>query len=472
MDKQNMSTLEKALKINLDQSIYGTLAEIGAGQEVARHFFQAGAAAGTVAKTISAYDMQISDSIYGQVSCGRYVSRSRVETMVNHEYDLLIKRLDNKRPENTTFFSFADTVAARSYKTNRECHGWVGIKLQLQPGADPCEIIMHVRMFDGSNQAQQHALGVLGINLIYGAFYYHHSPLELINSLSEDLGGDRIEIDYIHFSGPQFNDIDNRLMVLYLVESGLANAALFNMDGQASLASEELYKKDVLALRGTFRPVTNVNVDMVQKGLKQFVETEGGDPDKVEVIFEMNMASFINEPGFGRKEMLNRIELLTRLGYKVMITHYLRYFRLSEYFAHFCRGRIRFLTSVDNVKTIFEERYYHAEEGGLLAACGKLFTRDTKLYVYPNLLNNGQLQTLRDIPVPENLSHLFMHLLDNGKMVDFEDHSDEIRTFNSHELVTKISLGDTSWFNDVPESVQEMIVERNLFGYRSLVTPL
>ena len=235
MKKPSMGTLEKALKINLDSAKYGTIAEIGAGQEVARHFFQAGAAAGTIAKTISAYDMKVSDSIYGQESCGRYVSRSRAEKMIDYEYDLLMKRLHEERPQNTTFFAFADTVTARGYNSTSECHGWLSIKFQLEPGFEPCEIMLHVRMFDNSNQAQQHAVGVLGVNLIYGAFYHYKNPQELIDSLSEGLGGDRIEIDYINFKGPQFMNVDNRLMVLHLVESGLANAALFLPEERAWL---------------------------------------------------------------------------------------------------------------------------------------------------------------------------------------------------------------------------------------------
>lgn len=466
MNEPKMGTLEKALKLNLDSAIYGTIAEIGAGQEVSRHFFQAGAAAGTVAKTISAYDMQVSDSIYGQESCGRYVSRSRAEKMIAYEYDLLVARLKDTRPDNTTFFAFADTVTARGYNSTNECHGWLSIKFQLEPGFEPCEIMLHVRMFDRSNRAQQHAIGVLGVNLIYGAFYHYNDPCKMINTLADDLGEDRIEIDYINFSGPQFKDIDNRLMALYLVESGLASAALFLPEGKASLASEELYKKDVLALRGTFRPVTNINVDMAEKGLQQFIETEGGDPDKTEVIFEMNMATFIDAPDYGAADMLNRIDMISKLGYKVIVSHYLRYFRLSEYFSHFCRGRTRFLTSVDNIKTIFEEHYYQPEEGGLLAACGKLFSSNTKLYVYPNLLANGEIQTLKDIPIADNLTHLFMHLTENNNMIDFDNYSDDLRAFQSHEVSAKIAIGDTSWFNDVPDIVREAIIENKLFGYK------
>ena len=472
MNKPAMGALEKALKINLDPTKYGTIAEIGAGQEVARHFFQAGAAAGTIAKTISAYDMKVSDSIYGQESCRRYVSRSRAQKMIDYEYDLLIKRLHEERPENSTFFSFADTVTARSYNSNGECHGWLAIKLQLEPGAEPCEIMLHVRMFDNSNQAQQHAIGVLGVNLIYGAFYHYKSPQKLINSLSEGLGGDRIEIDYINFKGPQFNNVDNQQMVLHLVESGLANAVMFLPKGEASLASEELYKKDVLALRGTFRPVTKVNVDMAEKGLEQFISTENGDKEKTEIIFEMNMATYIDAPEYGSKDMLNRISLINTLGYKVIVSHYLRYFRLSEYFAHFCRGRTRFITSVDNVKTIFEEHYYQQEEGGLLAACGKLFSNSTKLYVYPNLLANGKLQTLKDIAIADNLKHLFLHLIENNKMIDFENYSKDLKAFHSHEVAAKISLGDNSWKDDVPDIVAEQIIKNKMFGYKKEIALL
>ena len=472
MNEIKMGTLEKALKINLDTTKYGTVAEIGAGQEVSRNFFQAGAAAGTIAKTISAYDMKVSDSIYGPEASGRYVSQSRAKKMINYEFDLLEDRLKEVRPADTTFFALADTVAARSYNSNRECHGWVGIKFMAEPGSAPCEIMLHVRMFDNSNQAQQHALGVLGVNLIYGAFYHYKNPKTLIDSLTDGLTGDRIEVDYLNFSGPQFEKTDNRLMVLHLVETGLSNAALFLPGKKTSLASEALYKKDILALRGTFRPVTNVNLDIAQKGLKQFIETENGDPEKTEVIFEMNMATFIDTPDHGSKDMLNRIDLITQLGYKVIVSHYLRYFRLSEYFAHFCRGRIRFLTSVDNIKTIFDERYYQPEEGGLLGACGKLFSNNTKLYVYPNLLDDGTIQSLSEVPIADNIKHLYQHLTENNEMIDYDHHSDNLKVIHSHEVALKISLGDNSWENDVPPSVSKSIIEKKLYGHKMEPTVL
>jgi hypothetical protein len=466
MVKHNMGTIEKALKINLDPNIYGTIAEIGAGQEVARHFFQAGAAAGTVAKTISAYDMQVSDSIYGQESCGRYVSRSRAKKMIDYEYDLLVARLKDIRPPETTYFAFADTIVARSYKSRGECHGWLAIKLQLTPNEEPSEIILHIRLFDQSNKAQQTAVGILGINLIHAAFYHHNDVRKLVDSLMEELSWERVEIDYINFKGPGFKDVDNRLISLYLIESRVANAVMFLPDGKTSLASEDLYKKDIIAIRGVFRPITNIHIDMAQKGLKQFIETEHAKAETTEVIFEMNMATYIDQPNYGASDMLARIDLINSLGYKVLVTHFLRYFRLSEYLKYFCKKRIRFLTSVNNIKAIFNEQFYQSEEGGLLGACGKLFSNDTRLYVYPNLVPNSDIQTLSSIDIADNIKHLFLHLLLNNKIVDFNEHSLE-RPFLVNEIITKIALGDKSWIEYVPQEVASLIIEKRLFGYNS-----
>src|SRR6266702_3802132 len=221
--EMEVGTDKKALQINLDVSKYGTFAEIGAGQEVARRFFRVGGAASTIAKTMSAYDMTFSDAIYGPTD--RYVSRVRLRTMLDHEYDLLLERLNAKLGDERTFFVFADTVAARSFKQHNESHGWLGVRFQTQPHGEPSQIIIHVRMLDETNVDQQEALGVIGVNLIYGAFFYAE-PEKLISSLQENLAPGRIEVDIIKFSGPLFCKIDNRLMSLQLVSQGLTSAVM------------------------------------------------------------------------------------------------------------------------------------------------------------------------------------------------------------------------------------------------------
>ncbi|MCK9469392.1 MAG: hypothetical protein M0Q49_08240, partial [Porticoccaceae bacterium] len=247
--KIKLSTEQKALEINLDEQKYGTIVEIGAGQEVARQFFNAGAAAGTIAKTSSAYDMQISDAIYGKAE--RYVSLERVRQMMDHEFDLLIERLAQRRSRNTTYFTYAATVTARSYRQTSECHGWIGLKLQMYPGAPASEIVMHVRMMDDTNKLQSEALGILGVNLIYGAFFAPLKPKALIEGLLDNLEPDRIEVDLINFSGPYFEEVDNRLMNLHLVRSWCCRAVMFDSTNQPVVPGTELRRKNTLVLRGS-----------------------------------------------------------------------------------------------------------------------------------------------------------------------------------------------------------------------------
>ncbi|HSR01868.1 MAG TPA: hypothetical protein VLM20_03675, partial [Methylophilaceae bacterium] len=261
-------TQEKALKVNLDERRYGSFAEIGAGQEVVRWFFRAGGAAGTVAKSICAYDMKVSDTIYG--NCERYVSRERLQAMLDIEQGLNHHNLKALRGDTTAFFAFADTVSARNFAGTNECHGWMGVKFQAHPRDEESQIIIHVRMWDNDAKAQQEALGIVGTNLVYGACFLHHEPEELLESLLDGLSTNRIEIDMIEFSGIAFRNVDNRIMSLHLVELGLTDAAMFSANGEVLQPSSILRKKPVLVERGRFRPITHVNVDMLECALKQF----------------------------------------------------------------------------------------------------------------------------------------------------------------------------------------------------------
>src|SRR3569833_271646 len=238
-----ISTRQKALNINLSARKYGTFAEIGAGQEVVRWFFRVGGASGTVAKSMSAYDMTFSDAIYG--ACTRYVSRERLEKMLDHEYDLLKERLDAQRGEHTEFFVFADTVRARSFQGTNECHGWKGVRIQTAPHAAPDQILIHVRMLDRENVQQQEALGIVGLNLIHAAFYRYQDPDAILEELLDGLSTERIEVDLVQFSGPSNHDIDQRLMSLKLVQLGLSNAAMFAANGEILQPSEVLHKKPI-----------------------------------------------------------------------------------------------------------------------------------------------------------------------------------------------------------------------------------
>ncbi|MCF6175941.1 MAG: hypothetical protein L3J71_09245 [Victivallaceae bacterium] len=425
---EKLSTIQKALRINLDTNHYGTIAEIGAGQEVSRFFFQAGAAANTIAKTMSAYDMQISDSIYGD--CSRYVSRDRVEMMIKREYELLIERL-TARPADTTFFSFANTVAARGYKDDGNNHGWIGLKFQLQPHGEPNEIIIHVQMHDKTNQQQQAALGILGVNLIYGAYHHWSDTRKLIESLLDDLGWERIEIDYINVSGPQFAGVDNRLLILHLLTIGHTEAALFSADGSTTLASEFLYKKDVIALRGLFNPPTELNVNMAQHALSKFISEENTSTEQTETLFEMNIRPFMAGNILDGREILSRIDMFASMGYPVLVTRFMRYFRLNEFFTALTQGRVRFIVSVDNIEQIFDAKYYEGQTGGILIATGQLFSSDTKLYVYPNKMADGTLRTLDDVNIQPELELLYLHLMRNNRIIPIKECPFELPLFSA-----------------------------------------
>ncbi len=458
-------TLQKALQLNLNPNRYGTIAEIGAGQEVARFFFQAGGAAGTVAKTMSAYDMQVSDSIYGEST--RYVSKERVQTMVDREFGLLIDRLKSIRAPETTYFAFADTVAARGYKSDRECHGWIGIKFQLIPGGEPNEIILHVRLHDKTNQQQQTALGVLGVNLIYGAFEHWSDPRKLIETLLDEVSWERTEIDYIYFNGPQFVGIDNRLMMLHLVTVGHTEAAMFDANGEPVIPAEVLYKKDVLVLRGNFRPPTNLHFDMVNRSMEKFIKEEGGDRESSLTLFEMNMRSFMAGNVLDGRELLARMDMMAAMGYPVLISRYLRYFRLNEFLATFCQGKVRFVLSVANIETIFDDKYYEGYEGGTLLATGQLFSRDVKLYVYPSMSADKVCTGLDDIKIDASVELLYEHLIRNERILSLQPSSEETRFPDSEEVLEKIAGGTDDWCDAVPQRVADVIKNKKLFGYTS-----
>ncbi|MDC9728175.1 MAG: hypothetical protein PSN04_02460 [Methyloprofundus sp.] len=466
-DKEKVaSTLAKALEINLDSCKYGSIVEIGAGQEVARNFFKAGAAAGTIAKTMSAYDMQVSDDIYGAEETKRYVSRSRLMKMLDKEYEGVTNLLTEVRPKNTTFFSYAATVTAKSYLQKNECHGWIGIRLQLYPQAAPSEIILHVRMLDNEGGAQQEALGILGVNLIHSAFNYFTKPKQIIESLLDNIGNERIEVDMISFSGPYFEETENRLMNLHLVHSHLTHAIMFNPKGEVQVPSELFYKQNILLIRGTFTPVTKVHQDMVRCGQQQFHEIEHINANKTLVIAELTMASLTVGNEINDADFLARVDMLNTQGYTVMISSYLRYFRLREYFRRYTKQQIGMILGISNLDLIFTENYYEGLEGGILEAFAKLFPDNTRLYIYP-LKSAGQekLVTVDNFQPPKNLLHLYKHLIENGYLIGLNNVDEKLLDINLANILTKIQKGRGDWEKDVPEVIAEAIIKKKLLGF-------
>jgi len=463
---KTLTTEQKALTINLDKHKYGTIAEIGAGQEVARQFFQVGAAAGTIAKAVSAYDMQFSDAIYGEA--GRYVSRERLQQMLAKEFELIVERLSSVRPKNSTYFSYAATVTAKSYINDNECHGWIGIRIQLHPGAEPSDIVMHVRMLDENNAAQCDALGILGVNLIYGVYHYYNNPEWLIESLTDNLGYDRIEVDVINFAGPYFAEVENRLMNLHLINSWLTRAVIFNPAGEVVVPGELFYKKSVLVIRGSFKPITKVNVDMIEYGLKQFDQLENVNKDRVTTLAEITLNTLIAGDKVDYADFLARVDMLASLGYTVMISDYVRFFRLRAYLRRYTQRQIGIVLSARDFEYLFDEKYYDGLEGGILEAFGKLFPDNTHVYVYPaRSQTDDELTTLHNVTVPDHLQHLLAHVIENKLMSAFEHYDEGHLHIDSRDVLARLQAGRGEWENDVPESIAQQIIERRLLGFDS-----
>lgn len=490
--KELLTTNRKALTINLDERKYGTFAEIGAGQEVARVFFQAGGASGTIAKTISAYDMNFSDAIYGKAP--RYVSRERLDLMLNHEFNLLRERLATQRGERTEFFVFADTVATKGYKGTNDAHGWLGVRFQTEPGGAPSEVLLHVRMWDKENVLQQEALGIAGTNLIYATFYYRADPKRFIESLVDNLGVQRLEVDMLQFSGPAFAEVDNRLMSLYLVQYGLTNAVMFGPGGEVLQPSEVLYKKAVLVERGSFRPVTHVNVDMLNCATAQFVQEPEVKGKDVVVLMEITMNNLLAAGALDAPDFLSRVDLLGELGFTTMISNYSEYYRLTSYFRRYTKEMIGVTLGINNLLEIFNEKYYEHLEGGILESFGRMFKNAVKLYVYPmrqeafdRYLTAGGvaapgaayghafaasvLITARNLHIADHLRNLYDHLLENHYLAPIIGYDRDILGIISSDVLGRIRDGDASWEQMVPSSVAAAIKKRRLFGYAAPPAP-
>ena len=461
MAYEKLDTNQKAQQINVDANRYGTFAEIGAGQEVVRWFFRAGSAAGTVAKTISAYDMAVSDAIYGPTDY--YVSRQRLRAMLDYEYDLLLERLDKTRGGKTAFFVFADTVATR----REEGQGWLGIRFQAESGSDPSEIIIHVRMLDKESVRQQEALGVIGVNLVHGAFYSHREPEALMRSLLDNLTWERVEVDMIRFSGPAFARVDNRLMALQLVQQDLTEAAMFTAKGEAVQWAEVLHKKPALVQRGSFHPVTKATLDVLEQALEQFVREPELQSETPVVLMEMTLRHLTTGEGIDEQDFLNRADMLSALGKTVLISNFRRFHRLAAYLSRYTKQPIGLALGASKLGEIFDESFYNESDGGLLGGLGQLFKSPARLYVYPHLnLETGQKLTVENYPVPPHLKHLYAYLVENRFIQGIRNQSADLLSIRSRDVLARIQSGDASWEQLVPPVIAEIIKRDRLFGYR------
>ena len=468
---KDLGTKQKALAINLDPQIYGSFAEIGAGQDVAANFFKAGASSGTIAKTMSAYDMTFSDAIYGAQQLRRYVSEPRLISMLDHEYGLLIERLAEQRGNTTTFFAFSGTFSALNYYKTNEGHGWMGVRFQLEPNGILHDVVIHVKLLDNDNNLQQQAVGVLGVNLIYACFYYHTNPHVFLMSLMDNLSKDRIQIDMIRFEGPNFSKVDNRLMSLYLVRYGFSDAAVFGPDGKNQQPSEVLYKKHIVVIRGRFRPIINVHLDMLRTGVKQFMQEPDVDKANVMVITELTLQSLKERNAdeaaeIDEKDFLDRVDILCSLGQTVLISNFHEYYKLVAYLSKITKLKLGVVLGYPNLEYIFSEEHYQDLPGGILESFATLFSRKVKLFIYPTLRDGVIWNCLRFYP-PPHLIDLYRYLITNNKIEDIRHYNENNLNVQTDKVLQLIKQGAEGWEDYVPAEVVTMIKDRRLFGYAS-----
>lgn len=467
--RQIPTTKDKALRINLNDHIYGTFAEIGAGQETVRHFFRAGGASGTIAKAMSAYDKVFSDEIYGIEQDGRYVTENRLRKMLDYEINLMTERLPRDKNPDKLFFAYANTVTTIDFAKKFKGHGWVGIKYQTESDQEFNEIILHVRFKENSSLLQQETLGVLGVNLIYSAFYRYYDPKKIIDYLYDHIDMDRLEIDTINFSGPLFKDTDNRLMSLHLVKIGATDAVMFGPDGKSLLPAAVLYKKNILAHRGSFRPVTKVNMDIAEKANELFQQEPTVKKNNTIVFFEITLSNLRSEGDIDEKDFLDRADLLCSLKQTVMISNFQEYYKLVDYLSLYTSNTISLGLGINNLYDIFDSKFYTELSGGILAALGSIFTKDIRLYVYPMLKGESEkATTTKNLEIHQKVAELYNYFIHQGKIKDITDVNLSLMDVFSRDILKHIKCHEIGWEDKLPDGVADLIKSKHLFGYQDL----
>ena len=466
MAKEILSTTRKALEINLDERFYGSIAEIGGGQEVARTFFQAGGASGTIAKSISAYDMAFSDVLYGKDKNERYVSQIRLRRMLSKEYEEIIKILGEKRGNRNCFFVFANTVTTLNFHKTNESHGWLGMRFQLGYCQKPNEVVIHVKLLENDNLLQQNTLGVIGINLIYACLYYHEYPVDFLQSLMNDLNSDRIEITMINMSGPQLSYVDNRLLGVQLVKNGMAKAIMFNRYGDVYEPSDLLYNKNVLAFRGSFRPITYLGFDMLKTSFGLFKKDESYEKENTIAICELTLNNLLEDGNLHERDFLDRVDILNGMGQNVMVSSFKEYYKLVSYFSQFKIRNLRIVISIHTFANIIDDKYYAHLKGGIIEAFGRLFADNMKMYLYPSIdEKTGELINSKNFKIPDKIKYLYLHLLENRQIVDIKNAKKSIITTYPHIVLSKIQNHEKGWELMVPKYIEDVIKTKKLFGY-------
>ena len=459
-----LTPVQKALEVNLNPETYGTFAEVGAGQEVVRHFFRAGGASGTIAKAMSAYDKDFSDAIYGKEVNGRYVCESRLKNMINHEYGLITERLNREKHPNKRFFSFANNVETINFSKTNDGHGWMGLRFQLCPNSKPNDVILHYLLHEREAKQQQESAGILGVNLLHGCMFHSDNPKMIIKKLFDNISKGHLEINMIQMNGPDFDYVDNRLLSLYLVKERMTDAVIFSPDGINLQPSDVLYKKNILAIRGSFRPVTKVNIDMIKNGYNKFILENRVSKEDLQVLFEITLSNLSSEGEIDEQDFLDRADILCSLGQTVLISNYQRYYKLLDYFSRFTKKRMGIIMGVPNLKQIFEEKYYRHLSGGILEAFGRMFNRDLKIYLYPyQKQKEGEITNSKNINIHPRFRSLYDYLIFNQRIIDIE-YDPQVLNIFSPVVLRMIKNGISGWEDMVPAYVDNVIKQKKLFG--------
>ena len=462
-----LTPVQKALEVNLNPETYGTFAEVGAGQEVVRHFFRAGGASGTIAKAMSAYDKDFSDAIYGKEANGRYVCESRLKNMINHEYGLITERLNREKHPNKRFFSFANNVETINFSKTNDGHGWMGLRFQLCPNSKPNDVVLHYLLHEREAKQQQESAGILGVNLLHGCMFHSDNPKMIIKKLFDNISKGHIEINMIQMNGPDFDYVDNRLLSLYLVRERMTDAVIFSPDGVNLQPSDVLYKKNILAIRGSFRPVTKVNIDMIKNGYNKFILENRVCKEDLQVLFEITLSNLSSEGEIDEQDFLDRADILCSLGQTVLISNYQRYYKLLDYFSRFTKKRMGIIMGVPNLKQIFEEKYYRHLSGGILEAFGRMFNRDLKIYLYPyQKQKDGEITNSKNINIHPRFRSLYDYLIFNQRIIDIE-YDPKVLNIFSPVVLRMIKNGISGWEDMVPAYVDNVIKQKKIIWIKT-----
>ncbi|OIO99262.1 MAG: hypothetical protein AUJ98_11755 [Bacteroidetes bacterium CG2_30_33_31] len=463
MEHEIIPTNRKALKINIDTNFYGSFAEIGGGQEVARYFFQAGGSSRTVAKSISAYDKSFSDELYNKGNQGRYVSEDRLLKMLHEEYSQLTNVLE-KTSSESKFFAFADTFEILNFAKTNQGHGWMGVKFQLTPDGQVNTVLLNVKLLENDGLLQQRTVGTLGVNLLYACINYYEHPNVFLLSLLDNLSKDRLRITMIRMEGADLEYVDNRLLAVQLVKNGMTHAIMFDKDGNVAPPSDMLYKKNVLVLRGSFRPITNIALDILNRSMNLFQLDEDYEPDNTLSFCELTLNAISHEGIIDEKDFLERVNMLNDIGQNVMVSDLKEFYKLVSFFSQFALKQLRIIIGVPTLEKVLDKKYYEDLNGGILEALGYMFPKDTKMYIYPTMKKGSEnIFNSKNINLEKDVAILYEYLLNNRFILDIQTSMMKELYIKSHEVLQMIKDDNKDWIRYVPISTAKTIKERKLF---------